>query len=114
MKLDFSEVKENKNAAEGKQLLTIFGAKEKRSQNGTNMLVLDMKDDQEGFVRDNVCLEGAGAFRAKQLFKALDIDEDTAAQMEASDFIGMQVTAEVILEEYEGEDRARIKKYVLE
>ena len=114
MKLDFSEVKENKNAAEGKQLLTIFGAKEKRSQNGTNMLVLDMKDDQEGFVRDNVCLEGAGAFRAKQLVKALEIDEDTAAQMEASDFIGMQVTAEVILEEYEGEDRARIKKYVLE
>ena len=75
MKLDFSEVKENKNAAEGKQLLTIFGAKEKRSQNGTNMLVLDMKDDQEGFVRDNVCLEGAGAFRAKQLFKALEIGD---------------------------------------
>lgn len=114
MKLDFSEVKENKNAAEGKQLLTIFGAKEKRSQNGTNMLVLDMKDDQEGFVRDNVCLEGAGAFRAKQLFKVLEIDEDTAAQMEASDFIGMQVTAEVISEDYEGEARARIKKYVLE
>ena len=112
MKLDFSEVKENKNAMEGEQELTIFGAQEKKSQNGTNMLVLDMKDVEEGFVRDNVCLEGPGAFKAQQLFKALGLDDETVAGMEAADFIGMTVTAMVVLEEYEGEDRAKIKKYV--
>lgn len=112
MKLDFSEVKENKNAMEGEQELTIFGAKEKRSQNGTNMLVLDMKDAEEGFVRDNVCLEGPGAFRVQQLIKALGVDEETFAGMEATDLIGMTVSAEIVLEEYEGEQRAKIKKYL--
>lgn len=112
MKLDFSEVKENKNAMEGEQELTIIGAVEKKSQNGTNMLVLDMKDVEEGFVRDNVCLEGSGAFKAQQLFDALGIDVETASGMEAADFIGMTVTAKVVLEEYEGETRAKIKKYV--
>ena len=78
MRLDFSEVKDNKNAMEGEQVLTIFGAKEQKSANGTNMLVLDMKDAEEGFVRDNVCLEGPGAFKAQMLFKALGLsDEET-------------------------------------
>lgn len=112
MKLDFSEVKENKNAMEGEQELTIFGAREKRSQNGTNMLVLDMKDAEEGFVRDNVCLEGPGAFRVQRLIKALGVDEETFAGMEATDLIGMTVSAEIVLEEYEGEQRAKIKKYL--
>ena len=112
MKLDFSEVKENKNAMEGEQELTIFGAKEKKSQNGTNMLVLDMKDAEEGFVRDNVCLEGPGAFKAQQLIDALGMDEDTFAGMEASDFIGMTVNAEIVLEDYEGQERAKVKKYL--
>lgn len=112
MKLDFSEVKENKNAMEGEQELTIFGAKEKRSQNGTNMLVLDMKDVEEGFVRDNVCLEGPGAFRANQLIAALGMDQETFSGMEAADLIGMTVNAVIELEEYEGQERAKVKKYL--
>lgn len=112
MKLDFSEVKQNKMVAEGTNDLTIFGAKEAKSQNGTNMLILDMKDVEEGFIRDNICLEGAGAFRAKQLIKALGLDEDTFAGMEAADLIGNTVTAEVIYEEYNGEQRAKVKKYI--
>ena len=42
---------------------------------------------------------------------ALDIDEDTAAQMEASDLIGREVNVEIEMEEYNGEDRSRVKKY---
>lgn len=112
MKLDFSEVKENKNAMEGEQELTIFGAKEAMSQNGNPMLVLDMKDVEDGFVRDNVCLTGAGAFKAQMLIKALGLDEESFKAMEAAELIGMTVTAEVITEEYNGQERAKIKKYI--
>lgn len=112
MKLDFSEVKENKNALEGEQQLTIFGAKEATSQNGTNMLVLDMKDAEEGFVRDNVCLEGPGAFKAQMLINALGMDEESFMAMDAAELIGMEVTAEIVLEEYNGQERAKVKKYI--
>jgi hypothetical protein len=112
MKLDFSEVRENSIVPEGEAELRIVGASEKRSQNGTNMLVLDMRDSEDGFVRDNVCLEGAGAFRARQLFQALGISEDDVVNMEAADFIGMSVCAEIIHEEYNGQERAKVKKYI--
>ena len=70
-----------------------------------------MKNADGAFVRDYVVLSGAGAFRARQLFKALGIDEETAAQMEAADLIGRQVNVEIEMEEYNGEDRSRVKKY---
>lgn len=113
MKLDFSEVKANTIVPEGKAHLTISGAKEQTSQNGTHMLVLDMHDADGNFVRDNVCLEGEGAFRAQQLLKALKIDTEQAEGMEAADFIGMEVDAEVIHETYQEEDRSKVKKYIL-
>ena len=112
MRLDFSEIKESKSASEGTHTMTIFKAVEKKSQNGTQMLVLDMKDEDEGYCRDHVCLEGPAAFRAKQLFNALGIDEEQAEAMEAADFVGMSVEADIILEDYEGEDRAKVKKYI--
>ena len=112
MRLDFSEVKESKNATEGIHEMTIFKAIEKKSTNGTQMLVLDMKDEEEGYCRDHVCLEGPAAFRAKQLFEALGIDDDQAAAMEAADLIGMSVEADIVIEPYEGEDRAKVKKYI--
>lgn len=112
MKLDFSEVKETKLVPEGEAELTIKKAEEKRSQNGTNMLVLDMEDAEGGYVRDNVCLEGAGAFRAQQLFNALGIDTDSVEQMQAADLVGMTVTANIEIENYNGEDRSKVKKYI--
>ena len=110
MKLDFSEIGNNV-MPEGENLVTIFGAKETVSKNGSPMLVLDMKNADGAFVRDYVVLAGAGAFRAQQLFKALDIDEDTAEQMEASELIGREVNVEIEMEEYNVEDRSKVKKY---
>lgn len=114
MRLDFSEVNEleNKQATEGEHTLTIKKAVEKRSQNGNNMLVLDMTDEDDGFTRDNVCLTGPGAFKARQLFKALGLTDDDAAAMEASDFVGMTVVAEIVIEEYEGKEYSKVKKYL--
>lgn len=112
MKLDFSEVKENKSVPAGEAELTIKSAVEKKSQNGTNMLTLGLEDAEGGFVMDNVCLEGPGAFRAEQLFNALGLDADTAASMEASDLVGMNVTAVIVMEEYNGEERSKVKKYI--
>ena len=112
MRLDFSEVKESKNASEGTHTMTIFKATEKKSQNGTQMLVLDMRDEEGGYCRDHVCLEGPAACRAKQLFDALGIDDDQAGDMEAADLVGMSVEADIIIEAYEGEDRAKVKKYI--
>lgn len=112
MKLDFSDVKETKLVAEGEQSLTIIGTKEARSANGTAMLVVDMNDAEGGFVRDNICLEGPGAFRAQQFIKALGMSEEDFAAMEASDLIGMNPTAVIEHEEYNGEERAKVKKYV--
>lgn len=113
MKLDFSELKESVMVEEGVNTFIIKGAKVAKSQNGTNMLVLDMTETEAGgFIRDNVCLEGPGAFRAQQLIKALGLSEDDFVAMEAADLIGMNVSAEVVHEEYEGTERARIKKYV--
>lgn len=112
MKLDFSDVKETKLVAEGEQSLTIIGAKEARSANGTAMLVVDMNNEEGGFVRDNICLEGPGAFRAQQFIKAVGLSEDDFASMEASDLIGMTPTALIEHEEYNGEERAKVKKYI--
>ena len=112
MKLDFSDVKETKLVEEGEQSLTIIGAKEARYANGTAMLVVDMNDTEGGFVRDNICLEGPGAFRAQQFIKALGMSEDDFVAMEASDLIGMNPTAIIVHEEYNGEERAKVKKYV--
>jgi len=112
MKLDFSEVSSAKLIPEGEVELTCTGAKESRSQNGTAMLVMDWNDAEGGFTRDNICLEGPGAFRAQQLIKALGMDEESFAQMEASDLIGVSVKAEIFYEDYNGEQRAKVKKYI--
>lgn len=114
MKLDFSEVTEleSKLIEEGEHELTIKAAKEKKSQNGTMMLVLDMVDEDEGFTRDNVCLEGPGAFKAKQLCEALGLDQEQFAAMDASDLVGMTVRVDVVVEEYEGKEYSKVKKYL--
>lgn len=112
MRLNFDDVKETKNSTEGEHTFTIVGAKEATSLNGTNMLVLVLKDEEEGIVSDRVCLEGPGAFRAKNLFKALSISDDEAKEMQATDLIGMTIDGEVAYEEYEGVERAKIKKYL--
>lgn len=112
MKLDFSDVKETKPVPAGEAELTIKSSVEKKSQNGTNMLTLGLEDAEGNFVMDNVCLEGPGAFRAQQLFDALGIDPETAESMEAADLVGMTVSAVIVMEEYNGEDRAKVKKYL--
>lgn len=112
MRLDFSEVKEAVPAEEGTRVFTIVAAEEKLSKNGTNMLKITLKDDAEGLVSDNVCLEGPGAFKAKQFAKALNLDEETFAAMEASELVGLPVTVEIVKEEYEGELRSKVKKYL--
>lgn len=114
MKLDFKDVKEleNKQAAEGNSDFTITAAKETTSKNGTHMLVIDAKDSEGGFVRDNVCLEGPGAFKAKQFFKSIGVMEDEVAGIEAVDLIGYGFTADIIHEEYEGKLFSKVKKYI--
>jgi hypothetical protein len=112
MRLDFSEVKESKNSEEGQHTLTIFKAQEKLSNNGTRMLVLDMRDEVEGYVRDHVCLEGPAAFRAKQLFEALGISTEDAAVMDAGELVGLSVAADVVIEEHEDKLYSKVKKYI--
>lgn len=112
MRLDFSDVKETKMAVEGQQELTIAFAEERVSKNGTNMLSLMLKDQEGGIANDNVCLEGAGAFKAKQLEKALGLSDEEFAAMEASELVGLVVTCEVVHEEYEGKESAKVKKYI--
>lgn len=112
MKLDFSDVKQNVLVEEGKQKFSIIGAKETKSANGTAMLVVDLKTFEDGFVRDNICLEGPGAFRMQQFLKAVGISEEDAMGMEAPDFIGLEFEAEIAHEEYNNETRAKVKKYV--
>lgn len=111
MKLDFSDVKEVKLIPEGDQLLKIIGAKEVKSSNGTEMLVLDMEDAEGGFTRDNICLEGPGAFRAQQFIKAAGIEAEDFEGMEPSDLVGMEINAEIKHEEYNGETRSKVNKY---
>lgn len=111
MKLDFSELKENVIMKEGEHDLVIKSAKECTSSNGTSMLKVGFEDEEGAFAMDNICLEGPGAFKAKQFFKALGLDDDQVADMEPSDLVGMQVSAVTSVEEYNGEDRARILKY---
>ena len=83
MKLDFSDVKETKLVEEGEQELTIIGAKEARSANGTAMLVLDMNDAEGGFVG-----------------------------LQATDLSGNTVNCKIEHEEYNEETRAKVKKYL--
>lgn len=111
MKLDFSELKENEIMKEGEHNLVIKSAKECVSSNGTNMLKVGFEDEEGAFVMDNICLEGPGAFKAKQFFKALGLDSDQVADMQPADLVGMEVTAVTSIEEYNGEDRARLVKY---
>lgn len=111
MKLDFSDVKDNL-MTEGKHHLTITGAKEGLSTNGNNVIVVDFKDENEAFVRDTICLEGPGAFKCQNFIKALGMSEDDFGASEASDLVGMELDAEIQLEEYNGEQRSKVKKYL--
>ena len=112
MKLDFSEVKENKLIPEGEHNLIIKSCKEGKSQNGTPMLTVGLEDAEGGFAMDNICMAGPGAFKAQQFFDALGIEPEQAEEMQASDLVGMELTAKVEIEDYNGEERSRIKKYI--
>lgn len=112
MRIDFSETKDTVGSTEGRHTLTIVKAEEKKSKNGTWMLVLDMHDEEEGYVRDQVCLEGPGAFRAKQFFAAAGVEKEVAETMEAADFIGYTLEADIVIEEYEDKEYSKVKKYI--
>lgn len=112
MRLDFSEVKDSKNSEEGQHTLTIFKAQEKLSNNGTRMLVLDTRDEVEGYLRDYVCLEGPAAFRAKQLFEALGISTEEAEAMDIGELVGWSFAADVVIEEYDDKMYSKVKKYI--
>jgi hypothetical protein len=112
MKLNFDDIKETLSIDEGTVEVTIVGAKERTSANGTNMLSIVVKDAEEKVCSDNICTEGPGAFKMKQFLKAVGVSEEDAAGMEAADFIGMTLTIEVVKEEYEGVERSKIKKYI--
>lgn len=115
MKLDFSEVSEleSKQASEGIHELMIKNAQEKVSKNGTPMLVVDFNDEEGGFTRDNLCLAGPGAFKTKSFLAALGITEEDAANMVASEFVGLNVTAEIVTEDYEEKSFSKVKKYIV-
>ena len=102
MKLDFSEIGNNV-MPEGENLVTIFGAKETVSKNGSSMLVLDMKNADGAFVRDYVVLGGAGAFRARQFFKMkkLRLRWKHLISLAAKSMLKLQwknITAKIVLE----------------
>lgn len=113
LNLDFSSVPSRDPLDEGMYLLTIAKAEETTSRSGNLMLKLEYDvNDVEGNRKlwDNYVLIDKCMWKIKELFDALGIDTTAIVDIDVSELVGLQVTAKVIQELYNGDTVNRIKK----
>lgn len=113
MNLDFSSVPSREPLDEGMYSLTIAKVEETTSSTGNPMLKFeyDVNDvDGERKLWDNYVLIDKCLWKLKELFDALGIDTSNIVTIDLSELVGMQVTAKVVQDTYNGDIVNRIKK----
>lgn len=113
MNLDFSSVPSREPLDEGMYNLTIAKVEETTSSTGNPMLKFEYDvNDVDGGRKlwDNYVLIDKCMWKLKELFDALGIDTSEIVTIDISELIGMQVTAKVVQDTYNGDIVNRIKK----
>lgn len=112
--LDFSGVESRKPLEEGIYVLTVETAEEAPAKSSGNPMI-KLKYAVEGHDQnklfDNFVLTQKALWKLKEFLEALDYDVDEIAELDVQELVGQQVQAKVIVEQYDGNDVNRIKKY---
>ena len=111
--LNFSNVPDRSALPEGMYALSIAKVEETVSSNGNPMLkveydVLDVEGNRK--VWDNYVLIDKTLWKVKELFDAIGIDTSEIVEIDPQELVGATVRAKLVVEEYNGEDRNRVKK----
>lgn len=113
LNLDFSSVPSREPLDEGMYNLTIAKVEETTSSTGNPMLKVEYDvNGVEGNRKlwDNYVLIDKCMWKLKELFDALGVDTTEIVEMDVNELVGMQVTAKVIQETYQGDVVNRVKK----
>lgn len=114
--IDFSDVQDDP-IANGWHSAAIFAVEPKQSSNDNAMLSVQVKivggPWNNRTIYDNWMLETDALFRTKSTLKRLGLmsKEDKKVSFDTQDLIGMEVEIKTRLEEFEGEERAKIRQY---
>ena len=109
--LDFSEVKDQIVLDEGMYNVTIKKAEEKVSASGKPMLFVVFEEDEtKSAIFENYLLTPEALWKLKDLLKAAGFDTSASMDFDPSELVGIPFKAKVIKEEYNGEERNKIKK----
>jgi hypothetical protein len=113
LNLDFSSVPSREPLDEGMYNLTIAKVEETTSSTGNPMLKVEYDvNGVEGNRKlwDNYVLIDKAMWKLKELFDALGIDTSAVVEMDVTELVGMQVTAKVVQDTYQGDVVNRVKK----
>lgn len=113
LNLDFSNVPSREPLEEGVYRLSITGAEETTSSTGNPMLKLEftvLEVEGERKLWDNYVLIDKCLWKVQELFRAVGIDTSEIVEMDVTELVGLEVTAKVIQETYNGDIVNRIKK----
>ena len=113
LNLDFSSVPSREPLEEGIYSLTIAKVEETSSSTGNPMLKVEYDVngvDGNRKLWDNYVLIDKCLWKVQELFNALGIDTSAVVEMDVSELVGLQVSAKVIQEEYNGDTVNRVKK----
>lgn len=113
--LNFSAAPKAVLLEEGIYILTISGAEAKTSAKGAQQILLKFEEQESKAVMfENLTIQESSMFKVVEFFKAAGYDtSDDLPEFDPADLIGLQIKAKVIQDEYEGEKRNRVKKYLV-
>lgn len=121
IKIDFTGVEESVKCAEGTHFVKMTGIEEKVSQAGNEMLSATFevtKGDSKGAkLYENFLLSQTGLWKLKSYLSSVGVKADGKIALDPNSLVGKQCLAEVIHEEYNGKQKAKIdefKKIVIE
>lgn len=112
--IDFSDVPDS-DVAEGWHSARIFAATPKVSSNGNKMIEIQFKIEGGPWgnrtIYDNLMLETDALWRTRQVLTVLGLmdKDDRGFSGSTEDLIGTECEVKVVMEEYEGMDRPRVK-----
>lgn len=121
MNIDFSNVASREPLDAGKYQLRISECVEATSSTGNPMLKVTYDviatDDGEAVpgnrkLWDNMSLQEKALFRLKDLLDACGYDTSGGLDFDPADLVGMEIMAQVIQEEYNGDIKNRVKRII--
>ena len=114
VKLDMTGVESYNKASEGQHVAKILSVEEKSSQGGNDMLQFCFEvtkgQDKGCRVYENYPLTDTALWKLKGLLQAIGVKADGRISIDLDKLIGKVLIIEVVWEEYNGQQRARVSE----